>query len=32
MKIDQHEIEISNRDKVFFQEVGITKGDLIDYY
>jgi len=32
MKIGQHEIEISNREKVFFPDVGVTKGDLIDYY
>ncbi|MGD8849456.1 MAG: non-homologous end-joining DNA ligase [Anaerolineales bacterium] len=32
MKIGSHEIEISNRQKVFFPESGITKGDLIDYY
>lgn len=32
MKIGRHEIDISNRDKVFFPEKGITKGDLIDYY
>ncbi|MGD2057936.1 MAG: non-homologous end-joining DNA ligase [Anaerolineales bacterium] len=32
MKIGRHEIDISNREKVFFPESGITKGDLIDYY
>jgi bifunctional non-homologous end joining protein LigD len=32
VKIDGHEIEISNRDKVFFPDAGLTKGDLIDYY
>jgi len=32
MKIGGHEIEISNRDKVFFPDAGLTKGDLIDYY
>jgi len=32
MKINGHEIDISDRDKVFFSEVGLTKGDLIDYY
>lgn len=32
MKINGHEFEISDRDKVFFPEVGLTKGDLIDYY
>jgi bifunctional non-homologous end joining protein LigD len=32
MQIDGHEIKISNRDKVFFPDAGLTKGDLIDYY
>jgi bifunctional non-homologous end joining protein LigD len=32
MKVDGHEIEISNREKVFFPKVNLTKGDLIDYY
>jgi len=32
MKINGHEIEISDTDKVFFPDVGLTKGDLIDYY
>ena len=32
MKFNSHEIEISNREKVFFPEVELTKGDLIDYY
>jgi bifunctional non-homologous end joining protein LigD len=32
MKIGNHEIDISNRDKIFFPEAGRTKGDLIDYY
>ncbi|MFD1094888.1 non-homologous end-joining DNA ligase [Salegentibacter chungangensis] len=32
MKIENHEIEISNRDKVFFPKESYTKGDLIDYY
>jgi bifunctional non-homologous end joining protein LigD len=32
MKIGNREIEISNRDKLFFPDRGITKGDLIDYY
>jgi bifunctional non-homologous end joining protein LigD len=31
-KIGGHEIEISNRDKVFFPDAGLTKGDVIDYY
>jgi bifunctional non-homologous end joining protein LigD len=32
MRIGGHEIEISNRDKIFFPDAGLTKGDLIDYY
>jgi bifunctional non-homologous end joining protein LigD len=32
MKINGHEIDISNRDKVFFPDAGVTKGDIIDYY
>ncbi len=32
MKIGRRSIDISNRDKVFFPEVGVTKGDLIAYY
>jgi len=32
MQIDGREIKISNRDKVFFPDAGLTKGDLIDYY
>ncbi len=32
MKINDHEIDISDRDKVFFPEANLTKGDLIDYY
>lgn len=32
MKINGHEINISSREKVFFRKVGLTKGDLVDYY
>ncbi|MEX2573884.1 MAG: hypothetical protein WD317_06285 [Balneolaceae bacterium] len=32
MQIDSHTVEISNRDKIFFPERGISKGDLIRYY
>jgi bifunctional non-homologous end joining protein LigD len=32
LNIDGHEIAVSNQDKVFFPESGLTKGDLIDYY
>lgn len=32
MKAGGREIEVSNRDKVFFPDSGLTKGDLLDYY
>ncbi len=32
MKISGHKIDISSREKIFFPEAGLTKGDLIDYY
>ncbi|RUO63121.1 non-homologous end-joining DNA ligase [Pseudidiomarina insulisalsae] len=32
MQLDGHDIDISKRDKVFFPEADLTKGDLIDYY
>ncbi|OPL19239.1 MAG: hypothetical protein AVO35_11720 [Candidatus Aegiribacteria sp. MLS_C] len=32
VRIGGREIDLSNRDKVFFPESGITKGDLVDYY
>ncbi|TFG04900.1 hypothetical protein EU538_11870, partial [Candidatus Thorarchaeota archaeon] len=32
MKIDGQNVEISNRDKVFFPDTHLTKGDVIDYY
>jgi len=32
MRVGDREIEVSNRDKVFFPGEGITKGDLMDYY
>jgi bifunctional non-homologous end joining protein LigD len=32
LKIGGHTIDISSRDKLFFPEAGLTKGDLIDYY
>ncbi len=32
MRIGNHDIPITNPDKVFFPEVGVTKGDLIAYY
>lgn len=30
--IDGHEIDFSSRDKVYFPDAGLTKGDVIDYY
>lgn len=30
--IGGHKIDISSRDKLFFPQAGLTKGDLIDYY
>lgn len=32
IEVDGHEIAVSNRDKPFFPDDGITKGDLIEYY
>lgn len=32
MRASSYNIELSNLDKVFFPEQGITKGDLINYY
>ena len=32
MQIGRHEVEISNPDKIFFPEPGLTKGDLVEYY
>lgn len=32
MRIGRRRIDISNREKVFFPDAGLTKGDLIDYY
>ena len=32
MKINGQVIDVSNRGKIFFPEVDLTKGDLIDYY
>lgn len=32
MKINGHTIAMSNAEKVFFPQVGLTKGDLMDYY
>src|SRR5215208_6227498 len=32
MRIGRHEVRISNPDKPFFPERGLTKGDLVGYY
>jgi bifunctional non-homologous end joining protein LigD len=32
MRIGRHEVALTNLDKVFFPESGLTKGDLIRYY
>lgn len=32
MKVGRRTVDVSNRDKVFFPESGVTKGDLVDYY
>jgi len=32
LRVDGHEITITNPDKVLFPDDGITKGDLVDYY
>ena len=32
MRIGGREVRITNRDKVFFPALGLTKGDLVDYY
>jgi DNA ligase D len=30
--VGRHKVEVSNPEKVFFPEPGLTKGDLVDYY
>jgi DNA ligase D len=32
MRIGRHEVAVSNPDKVFFPEGGLTKGDVVSYY
>jgi bifunctional non-homologous end joining protein LigD len=32
LTLDGHPIDLSNTDKVFFPDAGLTKGDLVDYY
>ncbi len=29
---DERRVDVSHREKVFFPELGLTKGDLVDYY
>jgi bifunctional non-homologous end joining protein LigD len=32
VRIGRHEVQVTNPDKLFFPEPGLTKGDLVDYY
>jgi bifunctional non-homologous end joining protein LigD len=32
VRVGRHEVNVSNPDKVFFPERGLTKGDLVGYY
>jgi bifunctional non-homologous end joining protein LigD len=32
MRVDSHDVPVSNPDKLFFPERGLTKGDLVRYY
>ena len=32
MRVGRHEVAISNSDKIFFPQLGLTKGDLVQYY
>jgi bifunctional non-homologous end joining protein LigD len=32
VEVDQHEVAVSNPDKIFFPQPGLTKGDLVRYY
>lgn len=32
LELDSHTIEVSNEDKLYFPDAGLTKGDLVDYY
>ena len=32
VNVDERRVDISHRDKMFFPELGLTKGDLVDYY
>jgi bifunctional non-homologous end joining protein LigD len=32
VKVGRHDVNVSNAEKVFFPTIGITKGDLVQYY
>jgi bifunctional non-homologous end joining protein LigD len=32
MRVGRHEVPFSNPDKLYFPQVGLTKGDLVSYY
>lgn len=32
MRIGGHDVALTNQDKVFFPKLGVTKGDLVEYY
>jgi bifunctional non-homologous end joining protein LigD len=32
LKVDGREVEVKNLDKIFYPEVGFTKGEVLDYY
>ncbi|MBD3207611.1 ATP-dependent DNA ligase [Candidatus Bathyarchaeota archaeon] len=32
MEVDEYEVKVSSLDKIFYEKVGVTKGDMIDYY
>lgn len=32
MRVGRRTVDVSSRDKVFFPDAGLTKGDLVDYY
>ena len=32
MRIGRRDVKLTNQDKVYFPEIGVTKGDLVSYY
>ena len=32
MRVERHDVSVTNPDKLFFPEPGLTKGDLVQYY